>query len=37
MKKEDYYNDCRIMTKKEKASRNEGWKLLREHFGSLWD
>jgi len=37
MKEKDYYTNCRIMTKKEKNSRDEGWKLLRKYFGSLWN
>ena len=37
MKETDYHTNCRIMTKKEKNSRDEGWKLLRKYFGSLWD
>ena len=37
MKEECWDDGCRIMTKKEKTSRDEGWKLLREHFGNLWD
>ena len=27
----------RIMTKKEKKSHDEGWKLFRKYFGHLWD
>ena len=37
MKEEDCYDGCRIMTREEKASRDGGWKLLRKHFGNLWD
>ena len=37
MKDEDCYDGCRIMTQEEKASRDGGWKLLRKHFGNLWD
>ena len=37
MKEGDCYDGCRIMTREEKASRDGGWKLLRKHFGNLWD
>ena len=30
-------DSCHTMTKKEKKSHDEGWKLFRKYFGNLWD
>jgi len=37
MKDNDSFEGCRIMTKKEKKTRDEGWKLFRKYFHTLWD
>jgi len=37
MEDKDSFEGCRIMSKEEKEARNEGWKLFRKYFYSLWD
>ena len=36
MNNSSLWKNTHIMTKEEKKSRNEGWKLFRKYFGSLW-
>tara|TARA_Y100000310_G_scaffold226089_1_gene228180 strand:- start:596 stop:1108 length:513 start_codon:yes stop_codon:yes gene_type:complete len=37
METEGYFEGCRIMTDKERADIEEGWRLFKKHFHSLWD
>ena len=32
-----HFEGCRIMTLKEKTTRDKGWKLFRQYFSNLWD
>lgn len=37
IEKENHFEGCRIMTAEERKKKDEGWRLFKRYFHSLWD